>query len=73
MACGGRLLTSTVGVANRSLPCGTRLVICYGSRCVATSVVDRGPFVAGRDFDLTGALAWRLGFGSVGTITYRLL
>jgi rare lipoprotein A (peptidoglycan hydrolase) len=35
---------------------------------VRVRVVDRGPFVAGREFDLTAATKRRLGFGSVGTI-----
>lgn len=33
------------GVAHRSLPCGTRLVIC-ARRCVVATVQDRGPFGA---------------------------
>lgn len=73
MACGGVLTPATNGVAHRSLACGTRLLVCYSGRCRETSVVDRGPFVGGRDFDLTGGLAASLGFGGVGTITYRLL
>lgn len=72
MACGGTLTTSTVGVAHKSLPCGTRLTVCYQGRCSPASVVDRGPYVSGRDFDLTGALAYRIGFGGVGTISYSI-
>jgi rare lipoprotein A (peptidoglycan hydrolase) len=72
-ACGEVLSTSLVGVAHRWLACGTRLLVCYSGRCSEATVVDRGPFVAGREFDLTGALAWRLGFGGVGTISYRVL
>lgn len=65
LGCGGRLSTSTVGVAHKWLPCGARLTVCYRGRCVATRVVDRGPFIRGRDLDLTGALASRLGFSGV--------
>lgn len=68
LACGGRLSTSTVGVAHRWLRCGTRLTVCYRGRCARATVVDRGPFVAGRDLDLTGALAVRLRFGGVGRV-----
>lgn len=71
LACGGTLTRSLVGVAHRSLACGTRLVVCYRGRCSRATVVDRGPYVAGRDFDLTGALASRLGFGGVDVIHWR--
>jgi rare lipoprotein A len=43
--------------AHRTLPFGTRLVVCT-DRCVGVTVTDRGPFVAGRDLDLSrGAFA----------------
>lgn len=69
MACGGTLETSTLGVANKTLACGTMVTICYHS-CIRVPVVDRGPYVAGREFDLTGATAWRLGFSGAQTIRY---
>ena len=31
-------------------------------------VIDRGPYVGGREYDLTGATARRLGFGGHGSI-----
>jgi rare lipoprotein A len=68
LACGGRLYPATVGVAHRWLPCGTRVAFRYGRRTVIARVVDRGPFVAGREWDLTAALKYRLGFGSTGTV-----
>jgi rare lipoprotein A len=68
LACGGRLSAGTLGVANKTLPCGTRITLRYGTRRVRVPVVDRGPFVAGREFDLTAATRARLGFGSTGTV-----
>lgn len=68
LACGGTLTTSTIGVANKSLPCGTRLTVRYGNREVRTEVVDRGPYVAGREFDLTAALKDKLDFGTTGSV-----
>lgn len=59
-ACGGRLYTWTVGVAHKSLPCGSRVTICY-RRCGTFTVIDRGPFVAGREFDLTAPARDRIG------------
>jgi rare lipoprotein A len=69
-ACGTRLGPETVGLAHRTLPCGTRVEVYFGGRRVVTAVIDRGPFVAGVTWDLTSATAARLGFpgrGYVGT------
>jgi hypothetical protein len=68
VACGGRLTPSTIGVAHKSLPCGTKLTIRYHGRQVRAKVIDRGPFIPGREFDLTEALKNRLGMGGLGTI-----
>jgi rare lipoprotein A len=68
LACGGTLRPGTVGVANRSLPCGTKLTLRYGKRSVRVQVIDRGPFAGGREFDLTAATKARLGFPSTGMV-----
>ncbi len=68
MACGGELTSSTMGVANKTLPCGTWLTIRYGDHSVRVQVVDRGPYVAGREFDLTEATKRALGFEGVGVV-----
>jgi hypothetical protein len=68
LGCGGRLTAGTVGVAHKTLPCGTKLMLRYRGHSVQASVVDRGPFVAGREFDLTSATARRLHFAALGTI-----
>jgi rare lipoprotein A len=67
-ACGQTLTPSTVGVANKSLPCGTKVVFRYRGRTVKAPVIDRGPYAAGREWDLTSALKAKLGFGSTGTV-----
>jgi len=67
-ACGQTLTTSTRGVAHKSLPCGTRLSIRHGSNEVHVRVIDRGPYVGDREFDLTEATRNDLGFGSTGSI-----
>jgi hypothetical protein len=56
------------GVANRTLPCGTKVVLRYNGRSVTATVDDRGPYVGGRDWDLNQNTASALGFGGVGTI-----
>jgi rare lipoprotein A len=68
MACGGALTSSTMGVANKTLPCGTEITLRYGGRMVRVPVVDRGPYVAGREFDLTEATKEALGFEGVGQV-----
>jgi rare lipoprotein A len=68
LACGGALTSSTMGVANKTLPCGTLVTLHYGDRTVRVPVVDRGPYVAGREFDLTEATTDALGFAGVGQV-----
>jgi hypothetical protein len=68
LACGGELTSSTLGVANKTLPCGTLVTLRYGGRSVRVRVVDRGPYVAGREFDLTEATKRALGFGDTGDV-----
>jgi rare lipoprotein A len=68
LGCGGRLSPGTVGVAHKTLPCGTRVTLRRGNRIVRARVIDRGPYVGAREFDLTAATKQRLGFGSTGTI-----
>jgi hypothetical protein len=64
-ACG---FHATYGVANRYLPCGTKVTFRHGGHTVTATVDDRGPFVAGREWDLNQTLAGALGFGGVGTV-----
>jgi len=68
LACGGSLTSATLGVANKTLPCGTLVTLRYGGRTVRVPVVDRGPYVAGREFDLTEATKQALGFGDLGEV-----
>lgn len=65
-ACGQVLAPTTIGVANKTLPCGTQVTISYAGRAVSTTVIDRGPFHKGYAWDLTRKAAKRLGFLSVG-------
>lgn len=68
VACGGTLAYNQIGVAHKTLPCGTKVTISYRGRTIVAPVIDRGPFIAGREFDLTGAAARALHFDGVGTI-----
>jgi hypothetical protein len=71
-ACGQVLTTKLVGVAHRTLPCGTKLEFFYRGRTLVVPVIDRGPYANGADWDLTTGAANALGFAdtdSVGTLT----
>jgi len=68
LACGGELTSTTMGVANKTLPCGTPVTLRYGERTVRVRVIDRGPYVAGREYDLTEATRRALGFGDTGEV-----
>ena len=68
LACGGTLQPGTLGVAHKWLPCGTRVRLRYRGRSITVPVIDRGPYVGGRDFDLTEATKERLGFPSTGIV-----
>jgi hypothetical protein len=68
LACGGSLTSSTLGVANKTLPCGTLVTLRYNGHSIVVPVVDRGPYVAGREFDLTQATKQALGFGDTGEV-----
>jgi rare lipoprotein A (RlpA)-like double-psi beta-barrel protein len=68
--CGQVIGPKTEGVAQPVLPCGVKLYLGYQGRHVLTQVIDRGPDVPGRQFDLTEALARRLGLVGVQRITW---
>jgi rare lipoprotein A len=64
-ACG---FHANYGVANRTLPCGTKVAFRYNGRSVTATVDDRGPYVGGRDWDLNQTTASALGFTGVGAV-----
>lgn len=66
-ACGQRLGYETLGVAHRSLPCGTKVNLLYEGRTITVPVIDRGPY-SSADWDLTEKTAQRLGFSGKETI-----
>lgn len=58
-------------VANRTLPLGADIVLCVRSKCTIVKVQDRGPFVKGRNFDISPAVAKALGVKPDGLITVQ--
>jgi rare lipoprotein A len=68
LGCGGTLTPGRLGVAHKTLPCGSKVTLKHGRRTVRVPVIDRGPYVAGREYDLTQATAQRLGFAGHGAL-----
>jgi len=68
LGCGGTLQADRLGVAHKSLPCGTMVTLKRGPRSLRVPVIDRGPYVGGREYDLTAATAQRLGFSGHGAV-----
>ena len=72
-ACGVVVLERhVIGVAHRSLPCGTRVTFRHEGKTVVTRVIDRGPYVAGRIFDLTRGACAVIDHCYTGPIWYRI-
>src|ERR1700761_6059593 len=71
-ACGQILRPSTIGVANKTLPCGTPVKFVWHGHSVIAPVIDRGPYVTGRAWDLTSAAAESLEFEGIGRIQYAV-
>jgi rare lipoprotein A len=67
-ACGQKLRRNTVGVANRTLKCGTPVAIYYQGRTMTVPVIDRGPYANGADWDLTETTGKALGIAGTATI-----
>jgi peptidoglycan lytic transglycosylase len=67
-ACGVTLRRRTLGVANRTLPCGTEVQVYYDGNVITVPVIDRGPYAHHANWDLTMATARALGMGGTGVV-----
>jgi rare lipoprotein A (peptidoglycan hydrolase) len=72
LACGGVLGRDQLGVAHKTAPCGTLITFTYAGRSLTVPVIDRGPYIAGREWDLTGATAAALAFPGLGRIQWSV-
>ena len=72
-ACGLAYTTTIMGVAHRSLPCGTLVTFKNptNGRTITVPVIDRGPYVTGRTWDLSGAACMALGHCYTGPIYWK--
>jgi rare lipoprotein A (peptidoglycan hydrolase) len=56
-ACGQTMSPVIVGVASRTLPCGTLVLVNYRGHRLTVPVIDRGPYANGATWDLTWGAA----------------
>ncbi len=72
-ACGQTYTKSLMGVAHRTLPCGTLVTFRNpaNGRQVTVPVIDRGPYVSGRQWDLSRGLCDYLDHCYTGDIEWR--
>jgi rare lipoprotein A (peptidoglycan hydrolase) len=71
-ACGQTYTPEIIGVAYRTLPCGTLVVLEYRGRTMTVPVIDRGPYVAGRTLDLSVATRLAIGCPDLCTLSMRI-
>lgn len=71
-ACGQTYTPEIVGVAHRTLPCGTLVVLEYRGRTLTVPVIDRGPYIAGRTLDLSNATHIAIGCPDLCTLSMRI-
>jgi rare lipoprotein A len=72
-ACGQTLTPGVVGVANRTLPCGTLVKVTYSGHTLTVPVLDRGPYSHIADWDLTSGAASALGITETVRIHTRIV
>lgn len=66
-----QFLPDTWGVAHKSLPCGTMVTLTHGANTVTVPVVDRGPYIAGRELDLSPRVKAALGCTDLCTLVMQ--
>lgn len=74
-ACGGIHRPNDMTTAHKTLPCGTkvRLTNVKNGKSVVVTVMDRGPFVKGREWDVNSTVADQLGMGGLGQLHAEIL
>lgn len=70
-ASGRRFRPHEMTAAHKTLPFGTRLRVCYRG-CVVVIVTDRGPFIRGRELDLSSGAAKAIGMQAVGVARVKV-
>jgi rare lipoprotein A (peptidoglycan hydrolase) len=71
-ACGQVYTPEIIGVAHRTLPCGTLITIEFRGRAMTVPVIDRGPYIAGRTLDLSNATRLAMACPDLCTLSMRI-
>jgi hypothetical protein len=71
-ACGQVYTPEIIGVAHRTLRCGTMLVLEYRGHTMTVPVIDRGPYIAGRTLDLSNATRLAMACPDLCTLSMRI-
>jgi rare lipoprotein A len=72
-ACGQTLTPATLGLANRTLPCGTLVIVSYRGHRLTLPVIDRGPYANNAAWDLTTGAARALGLADTARVATRVV
>lgn len=72
-ASGERIGPYSMIVAHRTLPFGTLIEFEYKGKRAVAKVADRGPYIAGREFDLGPGVVRVLDFNGVHQVRYRIV
>jgi rare lipoprotein A len=61
--------------AHKTLPFGTKLRVtnCRNNRSIVVRINDRGPFIRGRDIDLSNGAAKNIGLNGVGCVRTKII
>jgi hypothetical protein len=70
-SCGLVLTGASLGVTHPVLPCGAKVLLRFGGDTVLTEVIDNRLKSQGRQFELTEALARRLGLDGTQAVRWR--
>lgn len=70
-SCGLILTERSLGVTHPVLPCGAKLIVRYRGAAVLTEVIDNTLESAGRQFELTQALARLIGLDGTQQVQWR--
>lgn len=72
-ASGEKFNPNALTAAHRSLPFGTKVRVTHKGRSVVVRINDRGPFIRGRQIDLSRAAARKIGCKGVCTVKIVVL
>jgi hypothetical protein len=71
--CGLILTGRSLGVTHPVLPCGAKILLRFGGDTVLTEVIDHRLKSTGRQFELTQALARRIGLDGTQQVRWRFV